>query len=196
MSKIANPSEVTDYWLHTLAPRDWYVVNPDLDAEIRRRFQPTWDEARDGRCQDWLDTPNGLLAYLILCDQFPRNMFRGTGASFATDAMSRAATQYALDKEWDMLIPEPERQFVYMPLMHSEVLADHDLSIKLFATRMPETGENNREHGIAHRNIIAEFGRFPYRNTALGRETTPAEQRFLNAGGYGYELRKVQGAAA
>lgn len=196
MSKIATAREVTDYWLHTLTPRDWYVMNADVDAEISERFQPTWDEARDGRCQDWLETPDGLLGYLILCDQFPRNMFRGTGASFATDGLSLAATRQALLREWDLLIPEPARQFIYMPLMHSEVLADHDLSIDLFKTRMPETGESNRDHGIAHRNIIAEFGRFPYRNAALGRETTPEEQTFLDAGGYGYALRKVQENAA
>jgi uncharacterized protein (DUF924 family) len=193
MTTTVNPAEVRDYWLKTLKPKDWYIANDAVDAEIIQRFQQTWAVARDGGCQDWLNTADDLLSYLILCDQFPRNMFRGSGDAFATDVMSRAATRRAIDNGWDVLIPEPDRQFIYMPLMHSENLDDHDLAISLFKTRMPETGGANNDHGQAHRNIIAEFGRFPYRNGALGRETTPAEQAFLDSGGYGYALRKVQG---
>lgn len=196
MTQIANPADVRTYWLDTLAPKDWYVANDDVDQTIISRFQSTWDVARGGGLQNWLETPDNLLSYLILCDQFPRNMFRGSGDAFATDELSRAATQLALSKGWDMDIAEPARQFIYMPLMHSETLADHDQAIEMFATRMPQTGDSNHDHCIAHRNIIAEFGRFPYRNAALGRDTTPAEQAFLDAGGYGYALRKVQGGAS
>ncbi len=195
MTQIATPTDVRTYWLETIKPKDWYIANDAVDAGITKQFQETWRLARDGGCQDWLDTSDDLLSYLILCDQFPRNMFRGSGDAFATDAASRDATRLALSRGWDMKITEPARQFIYMPLMHSEDLGDHDLAIELFATRMPETGANNHDHCIAHRNIIAEFGRFPYRNAALGRETTSAEQAFLDAGGYGYALRKVQGAA-
>jgi uncharacterized protein (DUF924 family) len=194
MTQIVAPTDVTTYWLDTLTPRDWYVADDAVDAAIIAQFEPTWAVARDGGCQDWLETPDGVLSYLILCDQFPRNMFRGSGKSFATDPLSRTATQLALARGWDMQIAEPARQFIYMPLMHSETLADHDLAIELFSTRMPETGSSNHDHGIAHRNIIADFGRFPYRNAALGRDTTQAEQAFLDAGGYGYALRKVQAA--
>jgi uncharacterized protein (DUF924 family) len=194
--KTATSSDVTTYWLKTLTPRDWYIASDAVDTVIIERFQSTWVIARDGGLQDWLETPQGVLSYLILCDQFPRNMFRGHGDSFATDGLSRAATALALDRGWDLQVPEPERQFIYMPLMHSEDLADHDRAIELFATRMPQTGASNHDHGLAHRNIIAEFGRFPYRNEALGRTTTAAEQAFLDAGGYGFALRKVQAEAA
>ena len=195
MTKIVSPNDVRDYWLGDLEPKDWYVANDQVDAEIVGRFQPTWEIARDGGCQDWLESPDDLLSFLILCDQFPRNMFRGHSDSFATDPISRAVTAKAIKMGWDLKIAEPERQFIYMPLMHSEVLEDHDQAIVLFQDRMPKTGSMNADHCLAHRNVIAEFGRFPYRNDAIGRQTTPAEQVFLDAGGYGYALRQVQGSA-
>jgi len=167
MTQIAPPEHIRHYWMSKLAPKDWYVANDAVDADITQRFLPTWEAARDGKCNDWLMSADGVLSFLILCDQFPQN-------------------------GWDLKVPEPARQFIYMPLMHSETLADQDLAIEMFAQRMPETGMSNHEHCIAHRYVIATFGRFPYRNAALGRTTTPAEQAFLDAGGYGHALRLVQ----
>ena len=192
MTQIVTPEAVRAYWLEDLQPKDWYVASDDVDATITHRFLATWQAARDGQCKDWLTSPNGVLSYLILCDQFPRNMFRGQAAAFATDPLCLRVTAIALDSGWDMEIAEPARQFIYMPLMHSEDLADQDQAIKLFETRMPETGASNHEHGHAHRYVIAKFGRFPYRNAALGRDTTEAEQAFLDAGGYGHALRLIQ----
>lgn len=194
MTKIATPGEVRDYWLTELTPRDWYVASDAVDAEITRRFLTTWQAARDAKCDDWLLSPEGVLSFLILCDQFSRNMFRGQAAAFATDGLCLAATALAIEKDWDLQVPEPERQFIYMPLMHSEKLSDQDMGIHMFKTRMPETGASNHDHTLAHRHVIATFGRFPYRNAALGRETTPAEQTFLDAGGYGHALRQIQAA--
>jgi len=192
MTQIAPPEHIRHYWMSKLAPKDWYVANDAVDADITQRFLPTWEAARDGKCNDWLMSADGVLSFLILCDQFPRNMFRGQAAAFATDAASLNATALAIQNGWDLKVPEPARQFIYMPLMHSETLADQDLAIEMFAQRMPETGMSNHEHCIAHRYVIATFGRFPYRNAALGRTTTPAEQAFLDAGGYGHALRLVQ----
>lgn len=192
MTKIATPSEVRDYWLKELTPKDWYIASDVVDREITRRFLTTWQAARDAKCHDWLLTPEDLLSFIILCDQFSRNMFRGQAAAFATDGMCLTATARAIEKGWDFQVAEPERQFIYMPLMHSEKLADQDLAIELFSTRMPETGALSHDHTLAHRYVIEEFGRFPYRNAALGRETTPEEQEFLDAGGYGFAVRHIQ----
>ena len=192
MAKIATPSDVRDYWLKELAPKDWYIASDAVDAEITKRFLTTWQAARDAKCDEWLLSPEDLLSFVILCDQLSRNMFRGQAAAFATDGLCLAATARAMDKGWDLQVPEPERQFLYMPLMHSEKLADQDLAIEMFNTRMPETGASNHDHALAHRHVIETFGRFPYRNAALGRETTPEEQTFLDAGGYGFALRHIQ----
>ena len=118
----------------------------------------------------------------ILTDQFPRNMFRRDPRAFATDALALRLADAAIAAGHDMATPEPARQFFYLPFEHSESLADQDRAIALFAERMP--GENLR-HARLHRDAIAAFGRFPWRNAALGRTSTPAEQALLDAGGYG-----------
>ncbi len=192
MTQLAQPADVKAYWCETLAPKDWYVANDDVDSVIRDRFLPTWEAAHAGEL-DWAKDADGSFAYLILTDQFPRNMFRGDGRSFATDPRAIETAKAAIAAGWDLETPEPERQFFYLPLMHAENLPDQDESILCFETRMPETGEKNIDHAHAHRWVIAEFGRFPYRNAALDRETTEAEQEFLDAGGYRYAVQKIQG---
>ncbi len=188
------PEEVLAFWLDECSPADWYKSDPALDAEITRRFEATWQEAADGALSLWLTYPSGTLAYIILTDQFPRNMFRESGKAFETDSISRAAAKMAIDRKWDLKIDEPARQFFYVPLMHAENLCDQDRAVRLIHTRMPEYGESNRDHACAHRSVIRDFGRFPYRNDALGRKTTPAEQAFLDAGGYGAAIRAQQEA--
>ena len=137
------------------------------------------DRARDGALSLWLTYPNGTLAYIILTDQFPRNMFRDDGQCLRDRRSARAAAKSAISKGWDMRIDEPARQFFYMPLMHSECLADQDRCMRLVLTRMPRTGEPNLPHAKAHREVIRQFGRFPYRNEALSRETPAAEATYL-----------------
>ena len=189
------PEEVLAFWLDECTPADWYKSDPALDAKIRDRFLTTWQQAADGALSLWLTYPSGTLAYIILTDQFPRNMFRDSSDAFATDGIARAAAKMAIDRKWDMKIDEPARQFFYLPLMHAENLCDQDRAVRLIHTRMPEYGANNRDHACAHRAVIRDFGRFPYRNDALGRRTTPAEQAFLDAGGYGAAIRAQQEAA-
>ncbi|WP_019955255.1 DUF924 family protein [Yoonia vestfoldensis] len=193
---MAREDEVLAFWLGECSPSDWYRSEPEFDALIRERFEQTWIAATEGALGLWLTHPTGALAYIILTDQFPRNMFRGTAKAFATDLLGLAAAKMAIDRNWDMKISEPARQFFYLPLMHSEALSDQDRAVRLIHSRMPETGHNNRDHACAHRRIIRDFGRFPYRNEALGRRTSSAEQAFLDAGGYGFALRAQQEKSA
>ena len=190
------PEEVLEFWLDEVGESAWYKSDPDLDARIRDRFQATWEAAMEGRFGLWLTYPSGALAYIILTDQFPRNMFRGDARSFATDGIARGVAKAAIAKGWDEKIDGMARQFFYLPMMHSENLSDQDRAVRLIATRMPDGGEANLIHAKAHREIIRKFGRFPYRNEALGRETRECEVEFMENGGYGATMRELQGEAA
>lgn len=182
---MSDPVTVLDYWLGEVGEAGWYGGGDDLDAEIRDRFADVWQAAAERGLDHWVDGPGGALAFIVLTDQFPRNMWRGSARAFATDAMALAAARRAIAEGWDMAAPEPERQFFYLPLMHSEVLADQEDCIGFMVERMPETGVSNALHARAHAEVIRRFGRFPYRNAALGRETAPAEADFMEQGGYG-----------
>lgn len=184
--------EVLKYWLDEVGPDGWYAGGEALDRQIRDRFLKAWENASEGAYGLWLTYPNGALAYIILLDQFPRNMFRGGAKSFATDAVALAAAKTAIDRKWDMRIDEPARQFFYMPLMHSENLCDQERCVRLMCERMPETGAANLLHAKAHREVIRQFGRFPYRSAALARPTNPAEDAYLAAGGYGHTVQQMQ----
>lgn len=181
--------DILTFWLDEIGPAGWYRGDAPLDREIKAKFESVWTDCQQGGCGLWLTDRAGTLAYIILCDQFTRNMFRGDARSFASDKSARAATKIAIDKGWDMATAEPERHFFYMPLMHSENLIDQDRSVALIGSRLPDTGASNFDHAKVHRDIIREFGRFPFRNKALGRTNTPVEQRFLDNGGYGAAFR-------
>lgn len=185
---MSDPIEVLDYWLGAVGPQGWYAGGEDLDGEIAALFGPIWQAAQDGHIEHWVDGTAGTLAYLVVCDQFSRNMHRGTALAFATDARARDAARRAIEQGWDLDAPEPERQFFYMPFEHSEDRADQDLAVSLMAERM-QGHPDLTLHARAHREIIARFGRFPARNQALGRDNTAAEQAFIDAGGYGMVLR-------
>lgn len=191
---LKSPEDVLAFWLDDLSPADWYNASDKLDAQISRMFGPTWEKAQEGAYSLWLTYPSGSLAYIILNDQMPRNMFRGEGKSFASDKVALAAAKAAIEKGWDMRIDPPARQFFYLPLMHSENLTDQERCVRLFCERMTDS-ESNLLHARVHREIIRMFGRFPYRNAALGRKTLPAEQTFMEKGGYKTVLESMQGAA-
>lgn len=184
---------ILEFWLHDVGPKGWYAVDAEVDAEIASRFLAEWEAARRGEREVWCNGPRGTLAYLILTDQFPRNMFRGDPRSFATDDRARMAAEAAIAKYWDLKIAEPERQFFYLPLMHSEDPAAQYRCCDLMASRLPDTGKENIPHALAHREVIRRFGRFPYRNEALGRAMTPEEVTFLAEGGYGRVVRETKG---
>jgi uncharacterized protein (DUF924 family) len=188
------PDDVLAFWLDEIGADGWYKSDESIDAEIRDRFEDTWAGARQGRYSLWLTYPTGALAYIVLTDQFPRNMFRGTAKAFATDRAALTAAKAAIGKGWDMRIDEPARQFFYLPLMHSENLFDQERCVRLLCERMPKTGASNLLHARAHREVIRKFGRFPYRNDALSRSTTPHEAEYVSNGGYGQTVRELQAA--
>lgn len=188
---MSDPIEVLDFWLGEVGPEGWYAGGDDLDAEVREGFLDVWQAAHDGGLDHWAEGTVGTLAFIIVCDQFSRNMHRGQAAAFATDAAARTAAGRAVAEGWDLNAPEPERQFFYMPFEHSEDPADQALAVGFMAERMPNAPELLL-HAKVHQEIIARFGRFPARNVALGRETTPEEAAFLAEGGYGVILRGFQ----
>ena len=192
---MVKPEEVLSFWLDEIEPSSWYTGSESFDQQIRDRFLTAWEEVQKGQYGLWLTYPTGTLAYIILTDQFPRNMFRGDGRSFATDRKARAAAKSAIEKKWDMRIDEPARQFFYMPLMHSENLCDQDRCIRLMMQRMPEGGPSSLLHAKAHREVIRQFGRFPYRNDALSRKYTTPEKAYIDAGGYGHTVQEMQAIA-
>lgn len=190
---MVGPEKVLEFWLDRVGPTGWYKAGDvALDTEIRDTFLSTWEAARDGGLGLWLTYPSGALAYLIVTDQFSRNMFRGDGQAFELDPLALAVAKLSIQKGWDLKIDAPARQFFYLPLMHSEILCDQDRCIRLMVERMPQTGADNLLHAQAHREVIRQFGRFPYRNEALGRTPTRNETAYAQQGGYGATLRQLQ----
>ena len=190
------PDEILDYWLDDVGPQGWFDADEAMDAAIRDRFEETWVGAMDGRFSLWLTYPSGTLAYVILTDQLSRNMFRGTEKAFASDRLALAAAKQAIHKGWDLKIDEPGRWCFYLPMMHSENLCDQERCVRLIHERMPENGPVALPHAKAHREVIRQFGRFPYRNAALGRESNSAEKAYLVSGGYAETLRMLDAKKA
>ena len=182
---MANPEEILEFWLDEVGPEGWYSGGEMLDETVRNRFEEDYNRACEGSLSLWLTYPSGTLAYIVLTDQFSRNMYRDAAKAFASDRLARAAAKAAISKGWDTRIDEPARQFFYMPLVHSECLSDQDRAVRLIKTRMPNDFGNNLLHAKAHREIIRKFGRFPTRNEALRRATRSTESAFLQDGGYG-----------
>jgi len=192
---MMDPKDILAFWLDEVGPEGWYKTDAELDAKIRAQFHDTWVQACEGKFSLWLTYPSGALAYCILMDQFPRNMFRGEARSFASDAAGLAVAKSSIKQGWDLKIDSPARQFFYLPLMHAESQCDQDRCVRLMVERMPEA-DNNLLHAQAHREVIRQFGRFPYRNDALGRDPTGAERAYIAQGGYGSTLRALQADAA
>lgn len=193
---MIGPEEVLSFWLDEIGPGGWFEESNSLDTKIRDRFGATLEGAMDGRFSLWLTYPSGALAYIILTDQFSRNVHRRTEKAFASDRVALAAAKSAIDKGWDMKIDEPARLFFYLPLTHSENLCDQDRCVRLLCERMPQTGATPLLHARAHRAIIRQFGRFPARNAALGRTSTKPEIEYIANGGYSSTLRDLQKAKA
>ena len=189
---MVTPQEVLSFWLDEVGPSGWYKASDELDQEVRDRFEATWNSAMEGRHALWLTYPSGTLAYVVLLDQFPRNMFRGEALAFATDKQALAAAKGAIHRGWDLRIDEPARQFFYLPLMHSENLYDQDRCVRLICDRLPESGADSLLHARAHREVIRRFGRFPYRNAALSRPSSGCESDYVQGGGYGSTVRALQ----
>ncbi|MDH3319591.1 MAG: DUF924 domain-containing protein [Betaproteobacteria bacterium] len=180
---MSDPSsdQVLRFWFD-VHPKDWFVKNPDFDAQVRSRFLALHEAAAAGRLAHWADEPRSCLALVIVLDQFPRNMFRGEARAFATDPLALAAARVILRRGWDKQMSTSERLFAYLPFEHSEALEDQKLSSEL----MKDFDEEQRRYAERHRDIVERFGRFPHRNAILGRESTAAEIEFLKLPGSGF----------
>ncbi len=171
-----DPQMLLDFWFAPGMQKHWFRSTPALDREIGERFGDTWRAGRDGELAAWEQTPEGALALTILLDQLPLNMFRSHPDSFSTEAQARGVADRAIARDFDQDMPVERLQFLYMPFMHSESLADQGRSVALFeAAGLTENGRFARHH----RDIVARFGRFPHRNAILGRPTTPEEAAWL-----------------
>lgn len=164
---------VLEFWFKTLQPADWYKKSVELDQRIREEFQGVHTQVTAGETAHWRDTPEGRLAEIIVLDQFSRNMFRGTPASFASDPLALVLAQEAVRSGDDKKLEDPERVFLYMPYMHSESLKIHDQAMKLY------DGLANLKYEKKHKAIIDRFGRYPHRNEILGRSSTPEEIEWM-----------------
>ena len=176
MKTVASPAEVIDLWFSPETQKLWFASTPAFDAELRERFEATWQAARDGELGHWEDTAASALALVIVLDQFPLNMYRGLPLAFSTEAASRAVAARALARGLDERLDEAQKPFLYLPYMHSEDLADQDRSVELFERAGLTDGLKWARH---HREIVRRFGRFPHRNAILGRESTRAELDWL-----------------
>ena len=192
---MSDPVDILDYWIGEVGEDGWFAGGEALDGEIRERFAEVWQAAAEGGLEHWVEGAAPTLAYLVLCDQMSRNMHRGSARAFATDARALAAARKAIDEGWDMAVPEPERMFFYLPFEHSESPADQARSVRLMAERLP-LDPVMLLHARAHQEIIARFGRFPYRNAALGRPNTPEEAAFIAEGGYGPMVEAMRASHA
>ncbi|MGS0896023.1 DUF924 family protein [Burkholderia stagnalis] len=174
-----SPDDVIAFW-NDAGPERWFAKDPEFDRRFRERFLDLHLAAARRQLDDWLDTPSGTLALLLLTDQFPRNAFRGTGHMYATDPLARRFARHAYAHGQMAEVAPPLRLFFCLPFSHSEDPADQALSVELNAL----LGQPWLSHAMGHRDIIARFGRFPHRNRMLGRDTTPDEAAFLAHGGF------------
>jgi uncharacterized protein (DUF924 family) len=182
---LAGPRDVLDFWFKEVSSDSWFKSDPAVDSLIRERFEETWRAARKGALRDWSESKEGALAYVILLDQFPRNMFRGSAEAYATDDLAREAARHAIARGFDLELPASVRNFLYLPLTHSENLADQEECIRLTRDRLGEA-HYSYPYAVRHRDAIARFGRFPARNAALGRESTAEEIEFLGKNPIGF----------
>jgi uncharacterized protein (DUF924 family) len=180
----AYPADVVTFWREAGARR-WFKTSQAFDDAIRLKFEPSHHAAARRQYDAWIETAEGALALLILLDQFPRNLYRGSAHSYATDPLARHFAREALARGHDRVAEPLLRIFFHLPFTHSEDLADQDRSVALNEAMQRQTGDGeNLKWAILHREIIVRFGRFPHRNDALGRVTTPQEQAFLDEGGF------------
>jgi uncharacterized protein (DUF924 family) len=180
--------EVLGFWFAAQGrDKRWFQKDEAFDGEVRRRFVDLHGEAAAGELEAWTDSARECLALIIVLDQFPRNMFRGTARAFATDAMALEAAQLAVARGHDRILSPVQRLFVYLPFEHAESLAAQDEACRLTEAlnAFPETVDAHA-FALKHRDVIRRFGRFPHRNASLGRPSTPAELEFLATPGSGF----------
>jgi uncharacterized protein (DUF924 family) len=168
--------DVLDFWFNEIDPKKWFQKDFDFDKSIQTRFGALHQQAIQGELFFWRDTAQGALAEIIVLDQFSRNLYRDQAESFAADPMALALAQTAIDKGVDKALSSSERSFLYMPFMHSESALIHEMAVVLFTTL---EASNTLEFELKHKKIVDRFGRYPHRNTILGRTSSAEELVFL-----------------
>lgn len=170
------PTDVLSFWFDEIDPKMHWRKDPTFDQQIARRFKTVYALAAAGELAHWRSDSPGRLAEILLLDQFPRNMFRSTNAAFATDALALELAQAAVRGQHDRELPQAQRKFFYMPFMHSESIAVHDDARALFDALGDQATSSS---AARHYAVLKQFGRYPHRNSILGRRSTLAEQAFL-----------------
>ncbi len=174
------PGDILAFWREAGSER-WYARDATFDEEVRRTFFGLWRKAAAGDLSSWETSDDGVLALVIILDQFPRNMFRDDIRTYSTDGQAREVADRAIARGADTRIEAGLLEFLYMPFMHSEQLSDQQRCVELFR----RAGDpDNLRYAEDHADIIRRFGRFPHRNRVLGRSTTPEERAFLDNGGF------------
>ena len=194
---------IREYWFGTALEdaavtareraRLWWSKSRELDNETRRRFESCVIKAGSGELEGWASNPQDRLALILLTDQFPRSIYRDSARAFAFDAKALSLVRDGIDAGFDVSLRPLERVFFYLPLEHSESLADQQRSVSLFQKLADEVSQDHKptfteylDFAVRHRNIFSRFGRFPHRNEALGRISTPEELSFLRQPGSGF----------
>ena len=180
MTNQARIEEVLKFWFDDLSPDDWFESNEAVDSHIRERFQELHEALLEQVPETWRSSARGCLAAVIVLDQFPRNMYRGTSRAFAADSAALSLAKEALARGFDRELSIDERKFLYMPFEHSENPAEQERSMELFGTLESEL---DLDYARRHKEIIDRFGRFPHRNEALGRISSPEEIEFIKESG-------------
>jgi len=187
----AQARAVLEFWFghpdspeHGAARPQWFTKDPQFDAAIRERFGGLVERARAGELDAWEREPESALALILVCDQFPRNLYRGDPRAFELDSRALALVQRFVERGWDRNLSPVQRTFVYLPFEHSESIADQRRAVSLFESiRDDSFGAQGYDYALRHLRVIERFGRFPHRNDALGRESTPEEIAFLREPG-------------
>jgi uncharacterized protein (DUF924 family) len=200
---METPGTIHEYWFGTnledaaVTAREkarlWWSKDAEVDNEIRRRFESWVIKAGSGEFDNWASNPQDRLALILLTDQFPRSIYRDSAKAFAFDTKALSLAHTGIDAGFDAALRPLEKVFFYLPLEHSEALADQQRSVSLFQKLVDEAGPNQKptfaeylDFAVRHRDIISRFGRFPHRNKALGRNSTPEELSFLQQPGSGF----------
>ena len=179
----AKAEEVLAFWFEGLMPEQWFAKSDGLDRAIGERFGALRDAVLASDAAEWRDDPRTLLAAVILLDQFSRNVHRGTPEAFAADPLAQELASLAVERGWDRAMRPEQRQFLYLPFEHAEDRELQAVSLRCFeALGLEQPLEYARQHA----EVIARYGRFPSRNAALGRASTPDEEEYLSRPGAGW----------